>query len=114
MVFFSKDIRRVCYSQALAEQRGIKVRYFYHISKNVEGILKRGLLPGKAGVWLDSSLKHLTEINARFPLKGGRIFKVDSRLLDERKFRKSKQVILGKTTWWVYRGIIPPEAIKAV
>lgn len=87
---------------------------FYHLSKIASKVLKQGLAPtkGKEVVWMDSSLEHLAEINRRFPYKNAEILRIDSSFLDASKLEEDDQMILGKITWWRYRGVIPPEAIS--
>lgn len=102
-------------------------KYYYHITreKNMVGILTRGLIPGQGEpllgevefqdfVWLDSSLGNLVNWISTGRFANCVLLRVDSRLLDRSKLAKSGFVVLGKKTWWKYKGIVPPEAIEMI
>lgn len=105
------------------KQRAAKL--FYHVTKqgNIDGILREGLIPGRGVpllgevefpdvVWLDSSIDNLVHWTSSGRFDGHVILKVDSYYFDNSQLIESGWRIMGRSTWWKYRGRILPVAIE--
>ena len=95
-------------------------RYYYHISRqeNIHGILTEGLIPGKGKpllgevefpdtLWLDSSQRNLTNWMSTGKFTNCVLLRIDSHCLERARLSRSGFEILGKKTWWKYKGVIP-------
>ena len=110
-----------------------RVKYIYHCTEreNLKDILELGLIPGAVEgipgglevpgvVWLDSQYQGLRRWLNKYHPNDWVTLGIDSTYLDRDKLTRARWYIVyfknrrERSTWYTYRGNIPPEAIHVV